>query len=120
MTERVQFLVLGIGSLTMGAVILARYKNWSRRVAEQMKANRFIEWFRFNYSEEYFRGLYVFGGILLILSGLVFLIKVMEDEPSSILYRIESYLVGTLVVVAFGGGLVFIIYSNWRFRIKRK
>lgn len=120
MTERMQFLFVGTGLLIMGAALLARFKLLSRRMAEQMKGSRFTELFRFNYSEEYFQGLYVFGGILSVLSGLLFLVKVIGGGLGSILYRIESYLVGVLVVVAFGGGLVFIIYSNWRFRIKRK
>jgi drug/metabolite transporter (DMT)-like permease len=115
-----QFMLLGVGALVTGAIVLARYKSWSRRAAEQMKANEFAEWFRFSYSEEYFQGLYVFGGILLILSGIVFLVKVVGAEPGSTLYRIEGYIIGALVVTAFGGGLAFIIYSNRRFRIKRK
>src|SRR5829696_5592665 len=120
MTERMQFTLLCVGLLAVGTVMLSRYKSWSRRAAEQMKANRFIEWFRFNYSEEYFQGLYVFGGLLLILSGLMFLVKAVGAEPGSILDRIGGYLIDALVIAAFGGGLAFIIYSNWRFRIKRK
>lgn len=120
MTERMQFLLLGMGTLILGAVILARYKHLSHRGAEQMKSSVFAKWFKFNYTEEYYRGLYIFSGVTLILSGLVFLVKVMEGQPGTILFSLEGYLESACIIAVFGGGLAFIIYSNWKFRDKSK
>lgn len=106
--------------LLFGLLTLLRYRNWALKVAERMKGNKLAEWFRFNYSEEYYRLLYLMGGTVYALSGLVFLIKAIEGEPGSITYRIESYLIIILFVIAFGVVAVFIVYTNWRFRIRRK
>jgi hypothetical protein len=67
---------------------------------------------RFNYSEEWFRVLYVFVGVFCIICGLIALIS--RTQFSHTVFG--KYFLEFLVLSIFVGGLAAIIYSNWRFR----
>ncbi len=63
----------GLGSLILGMFFLINYKSMSRHGAEQSK-----EWgilFKFDYSEQFFRSLYVFIGAFLSLVGMVVILN---------------------------------------------
>ena len=120
MSEKVKLILLGVGWMAAGAAMLARRKHMSRRLAEGVNARALAERFKFDYSEGFFRGLYLLGGTLLVMVGAVFLVKSLGGAPGSTLHKIEGYLAGALVAVAFGGGLVFIIYSNLKYGGRKK
>lgn len=120
MTQRTEILLMGIGLLLAGSAYLVWYKRLARRYAEQMKNNPFTKWFRFEYSEEYYRKFNVFGGLFMIASGILCLVSAIGGEPGRVLHSVERYIVLALVALIFGGGFIFIIYINWRFGIRRK
>jgi drug/metabolite transporter (DMT)-like permease len=120
MVEGTQRIILGVSLLAGGVFLLARYKSLARRVAEGMKDTPLARWPGFDSSEEFFRGLYGFAGVFMILSGLIPLVGAASGEPGSTSYVICDYVVRALLAGIFGGGLAFILYSNWRSGNRRK
>src|SRR3954452_17259150 len=120
MTEGTQRILLGVGLLAGGVFLLARHKGLARRVAEGMKGNPVAKWSKTDYSEEYFRGLYGFAGVFLIVNGLVALVAEARGEPGGTSCVICDYVIWSLVAAIFGGGLAYILYSNRRFGDRKK
>lgn len=107
-------LLFGIGTLGFGLYFLIRRKRLSRDMADKMIGYKPSPPDRFFYSEEYFLGLYGFGGAMGSLMGTLLILSAIEVKPDSIIGSIKYFLTVILVIVAFGGGLLFIIRSNWR------
>ena len=115
MTEAAKLVVVGFSALIFGIVLLICYKSFSRRAAEQMKERGMSEFYKFEYSEEFFRLLSIFSGILCSLSGLAMLLGQLADKQQGIWVTINDFVMSALIIFAFGGGLIFIIYCNLKF-----
>jgi hypothetical protein len=120
MSERILFLFLGASSLTYGLYILGRYKSMPRQFAEHIQLGEYPEKYKARYTEAFFRGLFGASGVLLILTGLLFLIRTLSMEPGEIVDQIESYLVGAIIFIAFIGTPMLFIYSYLKDRNRSK
>jgi hypothetical protein len=115
MSETFKLVAVGLGMLILGIFFFTKRKSWSKQLAQQFLQYKWTEWFNSNYSEEFFRLHYAFGGVFCSLAGITLIVKAIADVQQGIWNDIRDIITILLLVTGFGGGLIFIIYAHLKF-----
>ena len=123
MMPTIRLIVIGIFLLCMGISGLRRYKESAKMMAEHdKKENASAKWFKQPESEEYWRAFNMFGGIVLIASGLLLLSMTITGGAAIPDHGVIYYLVsisGYAITGVFIFGVPIMIYYSWKFKVPR-
>ncbi len=115
MPESLQLVLLGLAAIVGGTFVLVRRRRLAKASAKNM--TRWPRWSnRFNYSEDYFLMLNTAGGVFIILVGIISLIAAPFKNSDQQMPAPLECLMMAIVGFIFVGGLLLIIYVNFRFR----
>ena len=113
--EDLQLGLAGFLMLLIGVFVLARRKQLSESNAKN--ADALPNWpARVDHSREFFLILNTVGGIVFVLIGLISIVAALFRGSDIQVSRPISYAMVATVGLIFAGGLVTIIYVNFRFR----
>lgn len=119
MSEKTEIILLAGGFLIFGTIALIKHKSFAGKTAEQLKNRRFIKWTRFDYSENYYRLLYKFGGIIFIAESILIFLSVLFGGKEHRAESIGNYIVPGLAITIMICGAAFIIYVGYKFGNKK-
>lgn len=112
--------IMGIGLLGGGIYAIVRRRSMAEKMALQIDKNDWwVKWSRVDYSPEYFRFMYLAGGIFCIFGG--GLLSISSLFGGKIPHNpIADTVIWFLVVSVFALGLGCTVYMNIEFRVPRK